>query len=275
MEKLKNIKIAFIDIDGTLSNSEKKITSETIKAIKEAKTKGLQVILCSGRSNRYVYNMSKIANASNYFICCNGAEIYDYNENKYIYYNKMDFEDIKKVWYFCKDNGICCILNSTKDRYCNEHLYIEEKNRYLIDDINIVKDIDIYQIITGNNNYDSMYRLSECLKEIENLKITNASNSFVTKNKNSNHYFLDIDNKDVSKGNAIKKVLNYFNLTKENAIGFGDHINDFDLFNEVGFKIAMNNASTKLKDKADFITLSNDENGVAYFLNNYIDYEQK
>ena len=71
------------------------------------------------------------------------------------------------------------------------------------------------------------------------------------------------------------KLLDYLNIEKKQSIGFGDHINDYDLFNEVGFKIAMGNANDDLKEIADFVTLSNDENGVAYFLNNFIEYTEE
>ena len=274
MEKLKNIKIAFVDIDGTLSNSNKEITSETSTAIKMAVENGLKVVLCSGRGNRYVYNFSKESNVSNYMICCNGAEVFDYLENTYLYCSRIEFDNIKKIWDYCYDNGICCILNSKCIRYCNSHLFVPDNDKIIINNIDEVKNKDIYQIVVGNNDFDSIYKMNKFIDTLGNLKIVNASLSYVNKIKNGNHYFLDITNNGVSKGNAIKELLNYLNLKKENAIGFGDHINDYELFNEVGFKIAMENASDALKEKANFITLSNDENGVAYFLNNFIDYDK-
>jgi len=106
MEKLKNINIAFVDIDGTLSNSERKITKETSEAIKSAKEKGLIVVLSSGRNNGYVCNASKNANASNYIISCNGAEIFDYENNISIKANKISKEKINIIWKFCQDNNI-------------------------------------------------------------------------------------------------------------------------------------------------------------------------
>ena len=102
------------------------------------------------------------------------------------------------------------------------------------------------------------------------LKIANASSIYLKRLLEGNGYFFDITNKDVSKGVAIEKVLKHLNISKENSIGFGDHINDYDLFNAVGFKVAMGNANEKLKEKADYVTLTNDENGVADFINKYL-----
>ena len=269
MNKLKNIKIAFIDIDGTLSNSERKISKENCLAIENAKEKGLIIVLSSGRNNRYVYNASKYANASNYIISCNGAEIFDYKNNISINSNKLSKEKINIIWKFCKENNIGCILNSRNNRFCNKNHFIAEEDKILVDNIFDINK-DIFQIVTFGYEYEKMKELEELINSI-NLKIANPSQSYLEKNCSNHHFFFDITNNDISKGKAIKELLEHLNLTKDNAIGFGDHINDFDLFDAVGFKIAMGNANPRLKEKADFITLSNDEHGVAHFLNNFID----
>lgn len=272
MDKLKNIKIAFIDIDGTLSNSKKEVTIETSNSIENSSKYGIKTVLCSGRGNNYVCNYSKKANASNYIIACNGAEVFDYQNNNYIFQSKIEFNEIKKIWDFCLENNICCLLNSQKYRYCNKNLFIPEEDKILIDDINSIKSIPIYQIVTIAKEYDYIKYLDLFISNNTQLNIVNTSFNYINKINDKHHYFLDIVNKGVNKGTAIKALLNNLNLKKENSIGFGDHINDFDLFNNVGFKIAMDNACDNLKDKANYITLSNDDNGVAFFLDNYIDY---
>lgn len=270
MEKLKNIKIAFIDIDGTLSNSKKEIENKTSIAIKNATDKGLLVVLCSGRNNRYVCNASKKVNASNYIISCNGGEIFNYKENKYIDSKSLNKVDVETIWNYCNNNNIGCILNCKNIRYCNNNYFVKEEDKILINDINEINE-DIFQMVTFGYDYDKMNEL-EKLINITNSKISNPSLSYIEKDCSKHYYFFDITNNNVSKGEGITTLLNYLNLTKENAIGFGDHINDYDLFNSVGFKIAMGNANIKLKEKADFVTLTNDEYGVAHFLENYIDY---
>lgn len=269
MNKISHIKIAFIDIDGTLSNSNKKITNETSNSIKMAGNKGLITVLCSGRDNDYVYEYSKNANASSFGISCNGALIFDYKNDKSIYDCKMDFRQVEKIWDYCNAHNVVCILNSDRIKYCNESTY-EDKNTMFINDI---YNINIYQVVVIGKSFETIYNLDNYIKENTNFKVANASNCYVNKDLNGTRYFLDLTNKDVNKGVAINKLLSHLNLKKENAIGFGDHINDFDLFNSVGYKVAMENAKDELKKKSDFITLSNDNDGVAYFLNNFIDYE--
>lgn len=270
MEKLKNIKIAFIDIDGTLSNSKKEISNITSMAIKRATEKGLLVVLCSGRNNLYVYNASKSANASKYIISCNGAEIFDYKNNLHIKSSKIKRNDTSIIWDYCNSNNIGCLLNAKNNRYCNKNHFIEENDKILINDLKDVSD-DIFQLVAVGYDYKTMHELEKLINST-NLRIANPSQSYLQKDCANHHLFFDITNNDVSKGSAIEELLNYLKVSRENAIGFGDHINDFDLFDAVGFKIAMGNANPKLKEKADFITLSNDEHGVAYFLDNFIDY---
>jgi len=273
MNKLKDVKIIFTDIDGTLTNNKKEISEETIKAIKNAINKGIIVVLCSGRNNNYVCNMSKKAHASNYIIACNGGEIFDYENNLHINSNKIDIKDIEKIWDYCANNNICCLLNSTNIRYCNNNHYVPDKEKKQINSLEEIND-DIFQIVTIGYDYQIMNKLEKIIASI-NLNITNPSLNYIKKEAMEKHFFFDINNTNTNKGAAITTLLNFLNIKKENAIGFGDHINDYDLFDAVGFKIAMGNANEGLKEKADYITLSNDEHGVAYFLNNYIDYDNE
>ena len=71
---------------------------------------------------------------------------------------------------------------------------------------------------------------------------------------------------DSNKGIAVKKMLEILNIKKEEAIAIGDDNNDLSMFEQVGYKVAMGNAINIVKEKADEITLSNDEDGVAVFL---------
>ena len=85
MEKLNNIKAIFIDIDGTLTNSKREVTTVTKEAIKRIINMGIKVVICSGRGNKYVENKAREANTSQYIITSNGAQIYDFNEREALY----------------------------------------------------------------------------------------------------------------------------------------------------------------------------------------------
>lgn len=84
--------------------------------------------------------------------------------------------------------------------------------------------------------------------------------------KDDKTIFCDIANIDSNKGIAVKKMLEILNIKKEETIAIGDDNNDLSMFEQVGYKVAVNNAIDIVKEKADEITLSNDEDGVAIFL---------
>jgi len=279
MEKLKNIKIAFVDIDKTLSNNNREITIETSDAIKNAVNNDMVVVLSTGRYSGYAEEYSKKACASCYVIACNGAEIFDYKKREYIFKSKREFDDLKEIWNLCEANQIQCILNSENVRYCNHFYNGKDEDIIKINNIHEVKDKNIYQIVVISNEFTPINEIDNSIDSNSNLQVVNSSSDYINQktninnDKNKEHFFLDITNKNINKGIAIDKLLNHLNIPKENSIGFGDHNNDYELFNAVNFKIAMSNATSLLKAKADFITLSNEENGVAHFLNNYISYE--
>lgn len=92
------IKAIFIDIDGTLRNSERELSIKTINTIKKVTENGILVILCSGRPRKYTEKISRECFASKYIITSSGGNIFDYEQNKVLYINKMD-----KIWYLSKN----------------------------------------------------------------------------------------------------------------------------------------------------------------------------
>ena len=272
MDKLKNIKSVFLDIDGTLTNSSKEITEQTKAEIKKVKDKGIYVVLCSGRSNKDVCKYSMETFASNYSVSSNGAQIYNYGTNESLYKNDIEYSEMKKIWEYCDKNNLELILNGENNQYGNKIFCSDMyKNKVIIEDVEELRNTTIYQIIINSNDY---YNLKDCenyIKLNENLKIANYSREYINKNVNSKEpYYIFINNKFADKGVAISKFLEKMNIKKEEAICFGDRINDITMFKNCGYKVAMKNADNELKELANYITLSNDENGVADFLNKYI-----
>ena len=75
---------------------------------------------------------------------------------------------------------------------------------------------------------------------------------------------IEINNINANKGNAIWMLADYLGVPRENTVSFGDALNDLSMIKAAGTGVAMANACDEIKEAADFITLSNDEDGVAY-----------
>lgn len=264
--KLK-IKIAFFDIDGTLTNSNHEITKRTIATLNKLGDKGIEIVICSGRGNSYVLNLIKNIKNTNYIISSNGAEIYDIKNENNIYSNKIDFKTIKDLYNYAIKNNLNIILSSIYNRYVNFEPRITVDAIYL-NDINNLMDIDIYQVIIIDEEYSNMKNLEEYIKNYNDIRIINYSIDYQNKITLGDHWF-DIVNRDINKGISIEKLLNKLNIDKNNAICFGDGINDIDMFESCGIKVAMGNAINIIKEKADYITDSNDFEGITNFFNKY------
>ena len=114
-------KTIFIDIDGTLRNDEKKVTKESIEAVKLAVKNGYQIVLCSGRSREHCVNVSKECGASNYIINSNGAEGYDYQNQKVIYQDLFSNKDKLALWNFAQKYNLEVAFNCGKIRYITKN----------------------------------------------------------------------------------------------------------------------------------------------------------
>lgn len=272
IERLEKIKAVFIDIDGTLTNSKCEVTEETKNAIKKLNEMKCCVVLCSGRTNKDVCKYSKEVMTSAYAISSNGAQIYNYKTNKNLYADSIKYNDLLEVWKYCFNNKLELILNATDLQYGNEifcsDIYINKK---VIHNVEELKNIDIYQIIINSNNFYDMKKCINFILDQRELNILNYSRDYVHNNIDSKEpYYIFVNNKSINKGIAINKFLQLMNIEKEKTICFGDRINDITMFNNCGIGIAMDNSDEELKKIADYVTLSNNENGIAYFINTYV-----
>lgn len=272
MEKLKNIKALFIDLDGTLCNSRYEITYKTKEAIKQIKNKGIYIILCSGRNNEDLCKFSKEACASNFVISSNGSQIFNYTKHENFYENIISQKVLNKIWKYGNENKLEIILNSDNCQYGNNFFCSDiYKNKIIVDNISKIGTARIYQIIINSNDFYDMNKFEEFLKQVKEVKIANFSREYLKNITNYiEPYYMFINNKNIDKGKAISVFLEKMKIKKEETICFGDRINDIKMFNSCGFKVAMKNADDELKKIADYITLSNNEDGVADFIYKFL-----
>lgn len=273
-------KYIFIDIDGTLTNSKREVSLKNIKAMNKIEKKDFEIVFCSGRCNNYLINLSKTTNISRYLISSNGSMIYDQETKKIIHYDKIPFMIIENIYNYCHQNKIAITFNTEKFRYCNNNInysnHYQESDTKRIKDIQEIIDKNITQICIGSYDYDKMIMIKEYLDTIKEIKIVNISTTMKLKQKNSKDgFFYDVVLKNINKGSGIKNFIKKINTTKENCIAIGDHINDIDMFNAVNYKIAMGNAYDELKKQANYITKTNDEDGVKYALEHIANLKNK
>lgn len=125
----------------------------------------------------------------------------------------------------------------------------------------------ITQCVFSSLNLENIRNIKEEINDIKNIKIVNLSKCLVNNQLSTEKpFFLDITCKDTSKGNAIKNLCKYLKIDLKDSVAIGDSYNDLTMFEVVGHSVAMGNASEDIKKTVDEVTDTNNEDGVAKFL---------
>ena len=261
------VKAIFIDIDGTLRDSNRNLSQRTIDTIKKVSKSGILVILCSGRPRKYTEEISKKCFASKYIITSSGGNIYDYEQNKELYANIMNKEAIIKLYEISNEENVRFIMNVGEGRVVNKVKHPDQEQELKQDIKDFVYNNEVVQCTIADSNFDKIKNLIPKIEKVENVEIKNRHKSLLDiKFKDDKTIFCDIANINSNKGNAVKKLLEILNISKNEAIAIGDDNNDLAMFEQVGYRVAVDNAIDVVKEKANEITLSNDDDGVAVFL---------
>lgn len=274
-------KIVFIDIDGTLVNDEKIVPEENIKAIKKIKEKGIEVVLASGRPYHSIEEYSNTVGAIPYIIGSNGGVVANFVEDKKIFTTNIEKEVALEILKVIKENDIYFTVTISGNLIVeNEQYGMSKENR---NEIVVLKNSAEEYLQETNEPIikfsiidDEKEKLEKVRKEIIerfNIDATEVNEFMILKKyrKPENNYkvpyIMDIMPRGISKAKAIEEMCNYLKINLSQTVVFGDGLNDIEMFNVGGYKVAMGNAVKKIKNLADVVTKTNNESGVAYELN--------
>lgn len=259
-------KMIVVDLDGTLLNKKSHCTYKTINYLKKLKSLGYVIVIATGR---VLYDAMKVTNGAefaDYIISSCGGVIYDRNNYKLIEKNPIGKEYIRKVFQEFNDDF---------DNVCLSDLFKYSRYNYqgkmgIIYDREI-KDVDRF-IDNNDDIVNIIIKFNDDLvvdKYVEILKSTGID-VVLMKDSFKDKRWIEIFDKGISKYNAIRKIMNIEQIDNDNIISFGDSMNDFDMVKLSGIGVAMGNAIDEIKDVSKYVTISHDEDGVIYFLKEYI-----
>ena len=261
-------KIIFIDIDGTLRNNKKQISKRCKDAINNLVSNGILVVLTSGRPNTYTENISKEVGASRYIISSNGGSIYDYKEKKNLYTNVMNKEEVLKLYNIANNSGVRFIMNTNTSRVVTKLKHYDGSEIELKEDIELfVNKNDITQCVISDQDFYKMKMVKKEVVKLKDVEIKYQAKKLLDESEPiTESTTIDIANINSSKGNAIKILCTILKIDLKDTIAIGDDANDISMLKTVGYAVAMDNAINRVKEYADEITKSNEEDGVAIFL---------
>ena len=264
-------KLLVLDLDGTLTNSKKEITAHTLDTLIRAQEQGLKIVLASGRPT---YGVAPLANKlqlekyEGYILSYNGGEIIDWKTKEMMYKNLLDPTVLPYLYKCAKDNDFAIVT------YENEFVLTEKP-----DDEYVIKEalLNVMTIKKVDNFLDAVkHPVAKCLivGEPERLAVLEKEMQETLKDKmgvfRSEPYFLELVPKGIDKARSLEVLLKERGMTKEEMMAVGDGFNDLSMIRYAGMGVAMANAQTVVRDSADFITLSNDEDGVAHVVEKFI-----
>ena len=271
----KEIKLVALDLDGTLFRPDKTISLENTKAIKEAVGDGVEVVISTGRPYCGLPLKELEEMGVHYAITANGAGIYRIPQKECLYSNCMDDELSVELVERLDQMDMHMDLFAEGNSYCDEKLYDKidllvipkPMQAYIQSSRSFVKNLPHYirdkkiqiQKITMNfyqdeaGSYIDYEKVLHMLSADERLELVSGG-----------YHNLEITKKGTTKGKALHILADLLNIPMEQTMACGDTQNDMDILQAAEIGVAMGNATEDVKQHADFITLSNEEDGVAY-----------
>ncbi|MBC2201516.1 HAD family phosphatase [Listeria welshimeri] len=270
-----------LDIDGTLLNDDKKISPETKKALITAQQNGVKLILASGRPTTGMHLYAEQLEMEKYhglLVSYNGAKVVDCQTKEELFNQTLTIAEGKAVLEHMKQFEVKVMIDKDDYMYVNNvyDCYIPYKD----EEINIIQ----YESRGGNFKLCEKEDLAAFLDYRINKILTAGDPDYMQKNyqammapfKNTLNcvftadFYFEFTAKNIDKAKALDTVLTPMGIHAENIIAFGDGHNDITMVKYAGTGIAMDNAVPELKAVANSITLSNNKDGIAHVLNNFI-----
>lgn len=264
-------KIVMVDLDGTLLDDNKKVSKKNIEMIhKVYKEKNVIFVIATGKNISDIkYITDAIGQPINqYMITSNGAVIKDNVRNEYILKEYLTDNEVINIIDTYKKYNLTGLIQTEQGPVIEDKLAAEVENAIHTENLkNYVLDNKISNIalITPQGKEENLILLKNELDNKFNTLGTTPVCDFTHTNNGKTYTskYIDVMKKNATKANAIKILMDYLKITKEEVIAIGDGGNDIPMFEIAGLKVAMGNANEYVKSKVDYITDTNNDDGVA------------
>lgn len=267
------VKLIAIDLDGTLLNSQGRISQENLAAIRLAENYGIKIVLCTGRPYVSMKNFVEeigFSHPEDYIITFNGGQIQKAADGKVIISDTLSCEDVF-IWHD-EMQRLDLPMNLIDQEYVYEPLVYPKHYPSLYTNRKIAVPVKKRDFLT----FEKQHRFNKFIigtdqnhletqkKEIQPALFSNYSLTM------SFPWLMEVSNLGVDKGSAVRKLAIELNINQEETMGIGDQLNDLSLIEYAGIGVAMENAVEEIKKVSDFITKSNDEDGVAHAIYHFL-----
>lgn len=260
-------KLIALDLDGTLTNHNKDILEETKEELIKLAKKGVVIVLASGRPTPGIYKEAReltLDEIGGYLISFNGAKVVDFKNNQVLYDQTITVKQAHKMYDRAKYFGLSALTyNDTQiitedagDHWVQLESYTTKMEVDHVHDFKKRIDEPVNKVlVTGEPSYIA--------KVLDDFKKPYVGQMSIYR---SDPYYIECVSLGIDKAKSLSVLCEKLNIKQEETIAFGDGYNDLSLIEYCHLGVAMENAVEEVKQRANYITKSNDDNGVAYCL---------
>lgn len=264
-------KHVFIDLDGTLLNSDTELSLETKEILRKLNNGDLEIVITTGRQKSFVVELLEGVYNLNYLISLNGAEVEDVNQNKILFSEVVNKATCEHFYHFANNKNLYIKFTSKGKTYYNNLKNANSEELYINDDNykNFFENNDVSGFVVYIETHDEIKELFDEVAKFNDIAIINYTRSLIDETlvpDLSELTFVDISNKESNKGNALLKLCKYLNISPNDVIAIGDERNDIPMFKVAGHNVIVENAFDEIKEYAHEIIGSNNNSGVAKYL---------
>lgn len=256
-----------LDLDGTLTNHNKEVTPRTRQALMQAAKDGGIIVLASGRPT---YGIEPVAHCldlernGGYILSYNGGKIVDWKTKRELYAKHLPDDVIPIIYHYATEKGYALlgyvgnqiVTEKPEDPYVKEESRINKMEIRCVDHLPSALEAHPTKLLLTGKPDDMLHAEAE-------LSDLLAARMDVFR---SAPFFVELVPKGIDKAQSLERLLQHLGLSAANLITFGDGYNDMSMIKYANIGVAMANAAPELRAIADFVTTSNDEDGVAVFL---------
>lgn len=257
-------KLIAMDLDGTLTNDQKIITEKTKAALMAAQKRGIRLALASARPSPGLFRERDVLDLQHHngiLMSYNGGRIVDAATGKVLFETSMDLAQTKTVLRQLETLPVTPILDD------GAQFYVTDKSGYKVD----------YECRNNNMVCAEVGNLADFLSfapikilmsvQPEELKaVQKQIADFLPESLTvvqTAAFYLEVIPKVINKGQGIRDICKVLGIGTEEVIAFGDAENDIPMLRAAGMGVAVGNAAQAVKEAADMVTLSNNDDGIA------------
>lgn len=275
------IKVILLDIDGTLTDSRKRITPRTKKVLLSAQEQGARLVLASGRPTKGLTAIAHELEMDKHhglLLSYNGSAVTDAQTGELLFSKTLSVEDGRAILeHVCSFEGIRPVV------YKGDYMYTNDLSRRMINVDGKPFDVIGYESrcccmeireerdLLAFADYPMNKVLTAADPEYLRAHYEELAAPFAGKLNSvfTSPFYYEFTAKGIDKAEALDYVLSPLGYKRSEMAAFGDGQNDISMIKYAGLGVAMANADDKVKAAADEITLSNDEDGIAYTLEHF------